>query len=80
MLVKTLDTLQEIVDIKSKTKKKENVNSIEEIIATVSEINTIQSKLSSWWYNTCTTIYVSKLIMTSLLDKRFKWEMKAALK
>ena len=30
----------------------------DEIIATVSEINAIQGKVSSWWYDTCATVHV----------------------
>ncbi|CAA3002976.1 wall-associated receptor kinase 2, partial [Olea europaea subsp. europaea] len=39
-------------------KKEGQVNSIDEIIATVSEINAIQGKVSGWWYDTCATIHV----------------------
>lgn len=55
---------------RKKSKKEKNVNSFENIVVTVREINTIQSKILGWRYDTCSTIHVciishySKHIMT----------------
>ena len=48
-------------DCRFKKTPKQEVNSIEneDIIATVSEINAINGKVSGWWYDTCATIHVS---------------------
>ena len=48
-------------DCKFKKTQKSEVNSLEEndeIIATVSEINAIQGKMSGWWYDTCASVHV----------------------
>lgn len=43
---------------RKKQKKEGQVNSVDEIIATVSEINAIQGKVPGWCYDTCATIHV----------------------
>ena len=48
-------------DCRFKKTQKPKVNSLEEndeIVTIVNEINTIQGKVSGWWYDTCVTVHL----------------------
>lgn len=53
---------------KKQQKKQRQVNTIDEIIAMVSEINAIQNKVPGRWYDICVTIHVCKSIFKTYHD------------
>ncbi|XP_022873192.1 uncharacterized protein LOC111392157, partial [Olea europaea var. sylvestris] len=55
--VNSVDNVDNSNKHRKQHKKEGQVNSVDEIIATMSEINAIQGKVSGWWYDTCATIH-----------------------